>query len=41
VGGAVAAVLHWVLFPPTPGSVDLGQAELAEAGAAERGPTEL
>jgi aquaporin Z len=41
VGGAVGAVLHWVLSPPTPGSVDLEQAELAEAGAAERGPTEL
>jgi aquaporin Z len=41
VGGAVGAVLHWVIFPPTPGSVDLEQAELAEAGAAERGPSEL
>jgi aquaporin Z len=38
VGGAVAAVLHWVIFPPAPGSVDLEQAELAEAGAAERRP---
>jgi len=41
VGGAVGAVLHWVIFPPTPGSVDVEQAELAEAGAAERGPTEV
>ena len=35
-GGAVGAVLHWVIFPPVPGSVDLEQAELAEADAAER-----
>ncbi len=31
VGGAIAAVLHWVIFPPTPGSVDVEQAVLAEA----------
>jgi hypothetical protein len=33
VGGAIAAVLHWVIFPPTPGSVDPEQAGLAEAGS--------
>ena len=31
VGGAIAAVLNWVIFPPSPGSVDVEQAELAEA----------
>ncbi len=31
VGGAVAAALNWVIFPPGPGSVDVEQAELAEA----------
>ena len=42
VGGAVAAAAHWILFPPTPGSVDPDQAALAEAesaAAAERRAT--
>ena len=30
-GGAVAAVLNWVIFPPSAGSVNVEQAELAEA----------
>jgi aquaporin Z len=32
-GGAIAAVLHWVIFPPAPGSVDPEQAGVAEAGS--------
>jgi aquaporin Z len=37
VGGAIAAVLHWVLFPPSPGSVDVEQAGLAEAAETAEG----
>jgi aquaporin Z len=36
VGGAIAAGVHWLIFPPTPGSVDTGQAELAEEAADRR-----
>jgi hypothetical protein len=36
VGGALAAAVHWLIFPPSPGSVDTEQAELAEEAADRR-----
>ena len=36
VGGAVAAGLHWLVFPRDPGSVDPEQAEAAEEAAERR-----
>ena len=36
VGGAIAAAVHWLIFPPSPGSVDIGQAELAEEATDRR-----
>jgi aquaporin Z len=36
VGGAIAAAVHWLIFPPSPGSVDIEQAELAEEATDRR-----
>jgi aquaporin Z len=35
-GGALAAAVHWLIFPPSPGSVDTEQAELAEEAQERR-----
>jgi aquaporin Z len=36
VGGAIAAGLHWLIFPRDPGSVDPEQVEAAEEAAERR-----